>query len=389
MLSPLSRALLSSIHPRSTTLRTASLHTSPLPLTTLTAVSGIDGRYAPGTAHLRPYLSEYALIKYRVIVELEWLRVLASSGTRELPELDAAANAVLTDIANKFDNTSAARVKAIEATTNHDVKAVEYYLKEAVAASGNKQLAAAAEFLHFAATSEDVNNAAYALMVSNARDQVLVPAMTSLVGQVVDMAENLADAPLLSRTHGQPATPTTMGKEWATWAHRLGGAVEAIKAVKPRAKFNGAIGAFNAHVVAFPTVDWPAAARRLVTGRLSLTYQPYSTQIECHDWLAELFHAQSRFNTVVLDLDRDAWGYISLGYFKQRRVAGEVGSSTMPHKVSVCVCVKMKLVFEGAKDMLQESSQITDTALPLAHFALSPFLPLPPPSPLPPSDQSN
>ena len=305
-----------------------------LALTTLTAVSGIDGRYASATADLRPYLSEYALIKYRVIVELEWLRVLASSGTRELPRLDAAADAVLTDIAAKFDASGAARVKAIEATTNHDVKAVEYYLKEAVAASGNKQLAAAAEFLHFAVTSEDVNNTAYALMVGNARDRVLVPAMSSFVGQVVDMAEKLADAPLLSRTHGQPATPTTMGKEWATWAHRLGGAVAGIKAVQPRAKFNGAIGAFNAHVVAFPSVDWPAAARRLITDRLALTYQPYSTQIECHDWLAELFHAQSRFNTVLLDLDRDAWGYISLGYFKQRRVDGEVGSSTMPHKVS-------------------------------------------------------
>jgi adenylosuccinate lyase len=306
---------------------------SSLPLSSLTAVSGIDGRYASATADLRPYLSEYALIKYRVVVELEWLRVLAASGTKELPALDGAADAVLRDIAAKFDGVAAARVKAIEATTNHDVKAVEYYLKEAVSASGNASLSAAAEFLHFAATSEDVNNTAYALMVRGARDEVLVPAMTSLVGRIVGVAENLADAPLLSRTHGQPATPTTMGKEWATWAHRLSGALARVKEVEPLAKFNGAIGAFNAHAVAYPALDWPAAARRLVEGRLGLKYQPYSTQIECHDWLAELFHAQSRFNTVLLDLDRDVWGYISLGYFKQRRVDGEVGSSTMPHKV--------------------------------------------------------
>jgi adenylosuccinate lyase len=315
--------------------------TAALPLSPLTGVSPIDGRYAPQTAQLRPLLSEYALIRSRVIVELEWLRVLAGAGGSSggagagaLPRLDAAAEAVLRDIVAGFGLPAAERVKAIEATTNHDVKAVEYYLKEAFAASGNRQLAAAAEFLHFAATSEDVNNLAYALMVKGARDEVLVPAMTALVGSVVGQAEALADVPMLSRTHGQPATPTTMGKEWANWAHRLARQVAQLKGVPALGKFNGAVGNFNAHVSAYPRLDWPAAARELVETRLGLAYQAYSTQIEPHDWLAELFHATARFNTVLLDLDRDAWGYISLGYFKQARKAGEVGSSTMPHKVN-------------------------------------------------------
>lgn len=315
--------------------RARALSTLPtLPLTTLTAVTGADGRYAAATAPLRPYLSEYALIKHRVLVEVEWLRVLARAGTAELPALDADSDAVLRDIAARFDGAGAARVKAIEATTNHDVKAVEYFLKEAVAASGNARLRAAAEFLHFAATSEDVNNAAYALMVKGARDDVLLPALRELLGRAVALAEALADAPMLSRTHGQPATPTTMGKEWANFAHRLARAIAGAAAVAPLAKFNGAVGNFNAHVAAYPRLDWERAARELVEGRLGLALAPYSTQIECHDWLAELFHALARANTVVLALDRDAWGYISLGYFRQRRVAGEVGSSTMPHKVN-------------------------------------------------------
>jgi len=252
----------------------------------------------------------------------------------ELQRFDSAAEAVMKDIVTKFDMVSAERVKTIEVTTNHDVKAVEYYLKECFSASGNKQLQEAAEFLHFAATSEDVNNLAYALMIKGARDEVVLPAATSLLHSVVEKAEELADVPMLSRTHGQPATPSTMGKEWANWAHRLGRQMVAIKAVPPLGKFNGAVGSFNAHCVAYPDINWPLAAKQLVEGRLNLVYQPYSTQIEPHDWLAELFHAQARFNTVLLDLDRDVWGYISLGYFKQRQVAGEVGSSTMPHKVN-------------------------------------------------------
>ena len=309
----------------------------PLPLSSLTGVSSLDGRYGAQTAPLRPLLSEYALIRCRVVVELEWLRVLAGSKPAigaELPRFDAAAERVLADIVAQFGLAAAERVKAIEATTNHDVKAVEYYLKEAFAASGNAQLAAAAEFLHFAATSEDVNNLAYAMMVKGARDEVLVPAMTALVGSVVDRAEALADVPMLSRTHGQPATPSTMGKEWANWAHRMARQVAQLRGVPALGKFNGAVGCFNAHVSAYPALDWPRASRELVEARLGLVYQPYSTQIEPHDWLAELFHATARFNTVLLDLDRDVWGYISLGYFKQARKAGEVGSSTMPHKIN-------------------------------------------------------
>jgi adenylosuccinate lyase len=310
---------------------------SSLPLSPLTGVSSIDGRYASQTASLRPYLSEYALIRNRVIVELEWLREL--SGRRphigsELPRFDAAAERVLSDIVANFGLAAAERVKAIEATTNHDVKAVEYYLKEAFAASGNRQLQGAAEFLHFAATSEDVNNLAYALMVKGARDEVLAPAMTALVGAIVDRAEAQADVAMLSRTHGQPATPSTMGKEWANWAHRMARQLAQLRGVPALGKFNGAVGSFNAHVCAYPTLDWQGAAQALVQARLGLAYQPYSTQIEPHDWLAEVFHALARFNTVLLDLDRDVWGYISLGYFKQVRKAGEVGSSTMPHKVN-------------------------------------------------------
>ena len=313
-----------------------SFPTTPLPLTPLTAVTGLDGRYAPHTAPLRPLLSEFALIRCRVIVELEWLRVLAARppGVSEVPQLDAHAEAALRRIVDGFDLHAAERVKAIEATTNHDVKAVEYFLKEEFAASGSAPLRAASEFLHFAATSEDVNNLAYALMVKGARDAVLLPAAHDLLRAVVGMAEAQADAPMLSRTHGQPATPTTMGKEWANWAHRLGRQTAALAAVPALGKFNGAVGNFNAHAVAYPGVDWTGCARELVEKRLGLAYQPYSTQIEPHDWLAELFHAQCRFNTVLLDLDRDVWGYISLGYFKQRRVQGEVGSSTMPHKVN-------------------------------------------------------
>jgi adenylosuccinate lyase len=306
-------------------------------LSSLTGVSSIDGRYGAQTASLRPWLSEYALIKHRVVVELEWLRVLSSAkqgGVQALPPLDSAAEKVLSDIVSNFGLAGAERVKAIEATTNHDVKAVEYYLKECFAASGNAQLAAASEFLHFAATSEDVNNLAYALMVKGARDAVVVPAATALLEAVVGKAEELADTPMLSRTHGQPATPTTMGKEWANWAHRMGRQLAHVQAVPTLGKFNGAVGNFNAHATAYPAVDWVRASRTLVEGHLGLAYQPYSTQIEPHDWLGEVAHATSRLNTVVLDLDRDVWGYISLGYFRQRQVAGEVGSSTMPHKVN-------------------------------------------------------
>jgi len=311
---------------------------APLPLSALTAITGVDGRYssAPSVARLRASFSEFALIRARVRVEAEWLKALAAhGGVPEVAPLSAAAAAALDAITAGFDLAAAARVKAIEATTNHDVKAVEYWLKDAVAASGQRELGRVSEFLHFACTSEDVNNLAYALMVGEARREVLLPAMLALVARCADAAEALADVPLLSRTHGQPATPTTMGKEWANFAFRLARQAAQVRDVPLLGKFNGAVGSFNAHVCAYPAgVDWPAAARDLVERRLGLAYNPYSTQIEPHDWLAELFGAAARFNTVLLGLDRDCWGYISLGYFRQRVVRGEVGSSTMPHKVN-------------------------------------------------------
>jgi len=319
---------------------------APLPLSALTAISGVDGRYSasPSVSRLRGVFSEFALIRARVRVEAEWLKALAAhGGVPEAAPLSAPAASALDAIVRGFDVAAAARVKAIEATTNHDVKAVEYWLKEAVAASGQRELGALSEFLHFACTSEDVNNLAYALMVGEARRDVLLPAMLALVARCADAAEALADVPMLSRTHGQPATPTTMGKEWANFAFRLARQAAQVRDVPLLGKFNGAVGSFNAHVCAYPApapggaaggVDWPAAARELVERRLGLAYNPYSTQIEPHDWLAELFDATGRFNTVLLGLDRDAWGYISLGYFRQRVVRGEVGSSTMPHKVN-------------------------------------------------------
>ena len=264
------------------------------------------------------------------------LRFLASEqGIPEVPPLPAEADSALERITNGFDLAAASRVKAIEGATNHDVKAIEYWLKEQfVSPAGHPALRSASEFVHFAATSEDVSNCAYALLVAEARATVLLPAMRALVDAVATSAEELAAAPLLSRTHGQAATPTTMGKELANFAVRLSAAGAAVAAVAPRGKWSGAVGNFNAQRAAYPDVDWPAAAARFVRGRLGLAYAPFCTQIEPHDWLAELAHALQRFNAVLLGLDRDAWGYISRGYFTQRTVAGEVGSSTMPHKVN-------------------------------------------------------
>ena len=313
---------------------------APLPLSALTAISGVDGRYSsqPAVARLRRCFSEFALIRARVRVEAEWLKALAAhERVPEVAPLSPAAVRALDAIAGDFSVADAERVKAIERQTNHDVKAVEYFLKErfaAAAGTGAGELARVSEFLHFACTSEDVNNLAYALMVGDARREHVLPQMHALVAQLADGAEQMADVPMLSRTHGQPATPTTMGKEWANFAFRLARQARLVADVPLLGKFNGAVGSFNAHAVAYPDVDWPAAAAQLVEARLGLAYNPFSTQIEPHDWLAELFDACARFNTVLLGFDRDCWGYISLGYFRQRVVAGEVGSSTMPHKVN-------------------------------------------------------
>lgn len=298
----------------------------------LTHLSPIDGRYADKVEPLRSILSEFGLIRYRVLVEVRWLQALAAEPKiAEVPPLSAGARDALDRIVSEFSVEGAERVKTIERTTNHDVKAVEYFLKEKIA--GHTELEAVSEFIHFACTSEDINNLAYGLMIREARDAVLLREMHAVIRAIGLKAQDYAAQPMLSRTHGQPATPSTMGKEFANVAVRLTRQARQAGAVEILGKINGAVGNYNAHQVAYPEVDWPAFSRRFVES-LGLVFNPYTTQIEPHDYLAEIFHAFSRFNTVLMDFDRDVWGYISLGFFKQKTVAGEVGSSTMPHKVN-------------------------------------------------------
>ncbi len=298
----------------------------------LTALSPLDGRYQSQVAPLRAYFSEAALIRYRVKVEVEWLLALgAESGVAGMGPLSESAIGLVRSLAERFDDASAARVKAIERKTNHDVKAVEYWLREQTASNG--ELARVAEFWHFACTSEDINNLAYSLMVRDARDGVLLPEIQRVVDALRALAHDLADVAMLSRTHGQPATPTTLGKELANVVDRLERAIRQVAGVRLTGKANGAVGNYNAHVVAYPEVDWERFSQRFVES-LGLAFNAYTIQIEPHDALAELFDAIARLNTVMIDLDRDLWGYISLGYFRQRVVEGEVGSSTMPHKVN-------------------------------------------------------
>ena len=301
-------------------------------LNALTALSPLDGRYGSKTAALRDFFSEYALIKYRVIVEIEWLKALAAEpAIVEVPAFSAEAIALLDGIADTFSVADAERVKAIEATTNHDVKAVEYFLKEKTKAS--PEIAAVSEFIHFACTSEDINNLSHALMLKGARDAVLLPALEKVIARLTDLAHELAELPMLSRTHGQPASPTTVGKELANVVYRLRRTWDAIGAVELMGKINGAVGNYNAHLSAYPELDWEGFAREFVM-HLGLTFNPYTIQIEPHDAMAELYDAIARTNTILIDLNRDVWGYISVGYFKQKVKAGEVGSSTMPHKVN-------------------------------------------------------
>ena len=298
----------------------------------LTALSPLDGRYAAKTRALQEHFSEFALVRHRVRVEIAWLKALADEpGFALLPPFSPATVAELDRVAAAFSVADAERVKAIEATTNHDVKAVEYWLREAF--RGNAEVAAAGEFIHFACTSEDINNLAHGLMVRGGLEQVLLPAIDAIAARLDELAREHAGLAMLARTHGQPATPTTLGKEMANVAWRLKRARHAAAAVEMMGKVNGATGNFNAHVVAAPSLDWPAFARRFVTG-LGLGYNPLTIQIEPHDALAQAFDALARVNTILVDLDRDAWGYISLGYFRQKVKAGEVGSSTMPHKVN-------------------------------------------------------
>jgi adenylosuccinate lyase len=301
-------------------------------LTPLTALSPLDGRYSTKVEPLRRHFSELALIRYRVQVEVEWLKVLAAEpALKEIPAFSTAALAQLDAVVRDFAHADGAAVKTIEARTNHDVKAIEYFLKEKLGA--NAEIAKVAEFIHFACTSEDINNVCHALMLKAARDEIMLPALGRIIEHLAALAHELAETAMLAHTHGQPASPTTLGKEFANVVSRLRRARDKLAAVRLLGKLNGAVGNYNAHLAAYPGVDWQKLARTFVEG-LGLEFNPYTTQIEPHDAIAELFDAYARANTILLDLDRDVWGYVSLGYFKQKTKAGEVGSSTMPHKVN-------------------------------------------------------
>ena len=298
----------------------------------LAALSPLDGRYASTVEPLRAYFSEQALIRYRVRIELAWLEALAAErAIREVKPFSPKTRADFARLVKNFSEDDAEQVKRIEAQTNHDVKAIEYWLKDKL--GNNAEVQRSLEFVHFACTSEDINNLAYALMAAESRDEVMLPRLDEVIEALRALARRHAALPMLSRTHGQPATPTTLGKEMANFAHRLARARERIASVKVLGKVNGAVGNYNAHLLAYPAVAWERLSRRLVE-RLGLEFNAYTTQIEPHDWLAELLDAYAHANSILLDLDRDMWGYISLGYFRQKVQKGEVGSSTMPHKVN-------------------------------------------------------
>ena len=301
-------------------------------LTALTALSPLDGRYHNKVDALRNHFSEFGLIRYRVLIEIEWLKALSAEPS--IPEISAFSTATiaqLDQLATQFSTADAEQIKTIERRTNHDVKAIEYWLREKL--SGNPETSGVLEFIHFACTSEDINNLSHALMLKHGRAEVMLPALDALIARLRDLAHQLADVPMLCRTHGQTATPSSMGKEMANVVHRLRRAREVITKVEILGKINGAVGNYNAHLSAYPDVDWESFAQRFVTAR-GITFNPYTIQIEPHDYMAELYDAFARTNTILIDLNRDIWGYISLGYFKQKVVAGEVGSSTMPHKVN-------------------------------------------------------
>ncbi|MBF7979631.1 MULTISPECIES: adenylosuccinate lyase [Rahnella] len=301
-------------------------------LSSLTAVSPVDGRYGDKVSALRTIFSEFGLLKFRVQVEVRWLQKLAACAEiKEVPAFDADANAFLDQLVANFDVNDAQRIKDIEKTTNHDVKAVEYFLKEKVA--GIPALHAVSEFIHFACTSEDINNLSHALMLQTARQDVVLPYWKQIIDGIKDLAHKHRDIPLLSRTHGQPATPSTIGKELANVAYRMVRQFRQLQNVEILGKINGAVGNYNAHIVAYPEVDWHKFSEEFVTS-LGINWNPYTTQIEPHDYIAELFDCVARFNTILIDFDRDIWGYIALNHFKQRTIAGEIGSSTMPHKVN-------------------------------------------------------
>jgi adenylosuccinate lyase len=322
--------------------------------TDLTAISPLDGRYRAKVDPLRGLFSEQGLIYLRTFVEVRWVQYLAQhSGVAGIGPFTPVVNEYLDNLLENFDRKAAERVKEIENTTNHDVKAVEYYLSESF--GDDKELGAIRPFLHFACTSEDINNISYALMLRRGRDEVLLPALRNVSARLSELARATKDVPMLSRTHGQTASPTTLGKELANVVYRLERQLKLFAAVEPLAKINGAVGNFNAHVVAYPDVDWPAASKEFIES-LGLAWNPYTTQIEPHDWMAEYCDALARINTILIDFARDTWAYISLGYFRQRKVANEVGSSTMPHKVN-------PIDFENAEGNLGLANSL------LQHFA--------------------
>jgi adenylosuccinate lyase len=331
-------------------------------LTSLTALSSVDGRYAGKTEALRPVCSEFALIQRRLLVEVRWFEALAAhEGIAELPRLGAGARSFLDALLTGFDDAAAARVKEIETVTNHDVKAVEYYLKERFAEC--PELAAHSEFLHFACTSEDINNLAYALMLKDLHETVVADWLVRVDRALLDLARDQAGQAMLARTHGQAASPTTLGKELGNVVQRLRRQRNALSAQQYLGKFNGAVGNFNAHIGAYPEVDWPGLAKSFVES-LGLQWNPWTTQIEPHDWLAELFHSMMRYQTILIDLCRDLWAYISIGYFRQKAVEGEVGSSTMPHKVN-------PIDFENAEGNLGVANALFDhlaCKLPLSRW---------------------
>ncbi|MDD2777182.1 MAG: adenylosuccinate lyase [Gallionella sp.] len=301
-------------------------------LSKLTALSPLDGRYHDKVAALRGYFSEFGLIRFRVLIEIEWLKAL--SAQQDIPEIapfSAATIARLDALNANFSEADAAAIKKIERTTNHDVKAVEYWLREQL--GSHPETAGVLEFIHFACTSEDINNLSHALMLKHAREAVMLPALQKVIARLTDLAHQHADLPMLCRTHGQTATPSTLGKEMANVVYRLQRAQQRLAQTEVLGKINGAVGNYNAHLSAYPNVDWAAFAQRFVEAQ-GITFNPYTIQIEPHDYMAELFDAYARINTILIDLERDIWGYISLGFFKQKVVAGEVGSSTMPHKVN-------------------------------------------------------
>ncbi len=301
-------------------------------LNSLSAVSPIDGRYGSKTSNLRPIFSEFGLIRHRVLIEVRWLQMLAAhSGIVEVPALSASADKLLNAIVDDFSITDAQHIKTIERTTNHDVKAVEYFLKDKI--KDNEELMAINEFIHFACTSEDINNLSHALMLNTARNDIILPQLREVIDALTTLAHKLAAVPMLCRTHGQPASPSTMGKEIANTAYRLERQYQQFSAVQVMGKINGAVGNYNAHISAYPELDWAEIAQHFVES-LGIDFNPYTIQIEPHDYIAEYFDALARFNTILIDFDRDIWSYISLGYFKQKTIAGEVGSSTMPHKVN-------------------------------------------------------